>query len=112
MANIKFNYTQKEYQDKVDFLKERVNKLRTILGDLETKKNQIKDFWNDPQALKYTLAINKNINACKTAIFNTNLTIKQLESVIDDMEKTATSMEEKTSKTDTLVSKLEQIEDI
>lgn len=80
-----FKYEKQQYQNKQDDLKELNDELKDLLIEFQDKKLQMVEFWDDDQADHYRDILDKNISACKTAIYNTDLTIKQVQSDIDEM---------------------------
>lgn len=79
-------YSQAEFQAAVDALKGYVSQLEGVLGDCESKKAQINQFWDDASGEEYTKVINDNIQVCKNAIFDTNLQITEFEKTIAGMK--------------------------
>lgn len=83
--SVVFKYQKKQYENKQKDLKDLKEELKDLLIDFQDKRDQLTQFWNDAEALKYKSLLNKNISVCKTAIYNTDLTIKQVQSDIDEM---------------------------
>ena len=81
-----FNYKQGQYKGKVTRLDTCRRQLETLLEDFTTKKNELQNYWDDPEALSYLRTLNSNINACNKALFNTKTTIATINGMIDEME--------------------------
>lgn len=90
-----FGYVESEYKAKIETLKGYVGDLEGILRELTEKKRELTNFWDDDEGVSYQNVINDNIRACKTAIFNTNVSIKALQEKmthVEGAEKDAKSM--------------------
>lgn len=102
-----YNYTKREYEDKIRDLENYVKTLGNLLTDLESRKKELKNFWDDAEGEKYQKTLNDNIRACKTAIFNTNTTIQELRETVSKMDNTAKAVNEAIDEAANVVSALE-----
>lgn len=104
-----YNYTKREYEDKIQDLETYVGTLKDLLGELDTKKKELKKFWDDEEGAKYQATINKNIKACNTAIFNTQQTINELRSTVRKMDNRAKTVNEAIDEAEKVVTVLEML---
>ena len=68
--SVVFKYQKQQYQNKQDDLKELNDELKDLLIEFQDKRNQLTEFWDDAEADKYRGLLDKNISACKTAVYD------------------------------------------
>ncbi len=80
------SYTQAQYQGKITELEGYYKQLELHLGRMQELKNQMFDFWNDPNAQTTGQILAVEIRAVQTAMDRTADTITFYKSTIDKMD--------------------------
>ncbi len=92
--SIVFKYQKQQYEDKQNDLKKLYDQLRDLLDDIQEEKGKLIYFWNDNEAAQYSQLLADSISKCKTALANTQITIDQVQSDINEMENNASAVDD------------------
>lgn len=85
MNEIVLKYNKSEYQSKINQLDALLTQLNSHLSNLQTYQTQLKEFWNDEEAAKYSSLLTTQIIAVKNAIENTTKLRNEFADIVSDV---------------------------
>lgn len=90
--NFIINYTQDQYEAKVNELSNLIARLNAHLSELESLKGEIPSFWHDDNARKALDAINITMERTKNEMFIAQRLMDNFKETINNMENSKTTL--------------------
>lgn len=85
-------YRKSEYEQKISETESNINALQDCVNDLENKRKEIRNIWEDKDVERQDNLLKTDIEGCNRAIDNAKIMLKGLKEIVAKLDEAASDV--------------------